>query len=68
MDEYFRLRLDERDLNYNAYVSEGETETHSYQDFHSHNARRLSVAEVKDLLMSLPEVQAELAPRQSESS
>jgi UDP-glucose 4-epimerase len=68
MGEYYRLRLDERDLNYNAYVSEGETETHSYQDFHSHNARRLDVAEVKDLLMSLPEVQAELASWQSEPS
>lgn len=65
MGEYYRLRLDERDLNYSAYVSEGEAETHSYQDFHSHNAQRLDVAEVKDLLMSLPEVQAEVASWQA---
>lgn len=62
---YYRLQLDERDLNYNAYVSEGEEETHDYQDFHSHNAERLDVAGVKDLLMSLPEVQAEVATWQA---
>lgn len=65
MGDYYRLRLDERDLNYSAYVSEGETETHDYEDFHSHNARRLDVAEVKDLLLSLPEVQAEVAAWQA---
>lgn len=60
LGDYYRLQLDERDLNYNAYVSEGEEETHDYQDFHSHNAERLDVAGIKDLLISLPEVEAEL--------
>lgn len=59
LGDYYRLQLDERDLNYNAYVSEGEEETHDYQDFHSHNAERLDVAAIKELLMSLPEVEAE---------
>ncbi|QHD70741.1 polysaccharide biosynthesis protein (plasmid) [Sphingobium yanoikuyae] len=68
MGDYYRLRLDERDLNYSAYVSEGEIETHSYEDFHSHNAQRLNIAEVKELLLSLPEVQAELASWQAERS
>lgn len=65
LGDYYRLQLDERDLNYNAYVSEGEEETHDYQDFHSHNAERLDVREVKELLMSLPEVQAEVASWQA---
>ena len=60
LGEYFRLQLDGRDLNYNAYFSEGEETTNSFDDFHSHNTERLSVAQVKDLLMSLPEVQAEV--------
>lgn len=65
LGDYYRLQLDERDLNYSAYVSEGEEETHDYQDFHSHNAERLDVTGVKDLLMSLPEVQTEVAEWQA---
>jgi UDP-glucose 4-epimerase len=60
LGDYFRLQLDARDLNYNVYFNEGEENTHSPEDFHSHNTERLSVAQVKELLMSLPEVQAEV--------
>lgn len=61
MGDYYRIRMDERDLNYTAYFSEGEQETVQYVDYHSHNTDRLSVNGVKDLLLSLPEVQAELS-------
>jgi UDP-glucose 4-epimerase len=60
MGPYYRIRMDERDLNYTAYVSEGEQETRRHVDYHSHNTERLDVAGVKALLLSLPEVQAEL--------
>lgn len=61
LGDYFRVKLDERDLNYNAYFSEGEDETRSFEDYHSHNADRLDVEGVKKLLISLPEVQQEIA-------
>lgn len=61
MGEYFRVRLDERDLNYNAYFSEGTGDTKSFDDYHSHNTDRLNVSGVKELLLSLPEVQRELS-------
>lgn len=62
MGEYWRLQLDERDLNYSSYVSEGDIEhLPPQEDFHSHNTDQLSVEGVKELLLSLPEVQAELA-------
>lgn len=61
MGDYYRIRMDERDLNYAPYFSEGEPETAATQDFHSHNAPRLDVDGVKDLLLSLSEVQGELA-------
>lgn len=61
MGDYYRIRLDDRDLNYKAYFSEGDTETAEHDDYHSHNTRRLNLAEVKELLMTLPEVQNELA-------
>lgn len=61
MGGYYRLLLDERDLNYNAYFSEGTVETAHHEDYHSHNTERLDVDGVKELLLSLPEVQHELA-------
>lgn len=61
MGDYWRLQLDSRDLNYSAYFNEGETSTAALEDFHSHNAERLDVDAVKKLLLSLPEVQVELA-------
>jgi len=61
MGEYFRLKIDERDLNYPAYFSEGELNATKAEDYHSHNTERLDVEAIKDLLLSLDEVQAELA-------
>ena len=61
MGGYWRLQLDSRDLNYAAYFSEGEKTTVRMDDYHSHNAERLDIEGVKDLLLSLPEIQAELA-------
>ena len=61
LGDYWRLQLDERDLTYNAYFSEGDVEHVPTEDFHSHNTERLDVGGVKDLLLSLEEVRAELA-------
>jgi len=60
MGDYFRIMLDMRDLNYKPYFTEGERELVEQQDYHSHNTRRLTVAEVKELLLTLPEIQMEL--------
>ncbi len=60
MDDYYRIRMDERDLNYRTYFSEGDEETVRHQDYHSHNTERLDVEGVKKLLLSLPEVRQEL--------
>ena len=65
MSENRSYTLDERDLNYNAYFSEGEQHAASLEDFHSHNAEQLSVDGVKDLLLSLPEVREELTAWQA---
>lgn len=58
---YWRLQMDERDLNYSAYFTEGYVEHVPTGDFHSHNAERLDVEGVKELLLSLPEIGDELA-------
>ena len=60
MGEYYRIKLDMRDLNYKPYFSEGKLETQYTDDYHSHNTRQLDVEGVKSLLVSLPEIQSEL--------
>lgn len=57
---YWRIHMDERDLNYSAYFSEGDERARNLDDYHSHNTDRLDVAGVADLVATLPEVQAEL--------
>lgn len=61
MGDYYRIILDQRDLNYKPYFSEGDETTITHEDYHSHNTEQLDVAGVKTLLLSLDEVQAELA-------
>lgn len=53
LGDYYRIPADSRDLNYNKYFVEGETKISSFDDYTSHNTRRLTVPEVKKLLMSL---------------
>ncbi|BEP62539.1 polysaccharide biosynthesis protein [Variovorax sp. V213] len=60
MGNYFRIRMDARDLNYQAYFSEGDRGTARLEDYHSHNAERLDVTGIKNLLLTLPEIRAEL--------
>jgi len=50
---YFRIPADSRDLNYNKYFVEGEPEISQIDDYTSHNTRRLTVGQVKDVLMQL---------------
>jgi UDP-N-acetylglucosamine 4,6-dehydratase/5-epimerase len=57
---YFRVKADNRDLNYNAFFSEGKTEIAEMEDFNSNNARMLDVEEMTELLLSLDYIRAEL--------
>lgn len=50
---YYRIPADSRDLNYDKYFVEGETKMSQFEDYTSHNTRRLDVAGVKELLMKL---------------
>ncbi len=50
---YYRIPADSRDLNYAKYFVEGETAISEIDDYTSHNTKRLSVDEVKQVLLSL---------------
>ncbi|NDG42370.1 MAG: NAD-dependent epimerase/dehydratase family protein, partial [Betaproteobacteria bacterium] len=53
LGDYYRIPADGRDLNYDKYFIEGQTQIAEIDDYTSHNTRRLDVAEVKSVLMQL---------------
>jgi UDP-glucose 4-epimerase len=60
MGDYFRVRADSRDLDYEQYLSEGDQGVLMMSDYTSASAQRLSVQEIMAKLAALPEVQQEL--------
>jgi UDP-N-acetylglucosamine 4,6-dehydratase/5-epimerase len=60
MGDYYRISLDDRSLNYALYFTKGDKKEMQLEDYHSHNTKQLHVKQVEKLLLSLPEVQAEL--------
>ena len=59
--DYYRVPPDNRDLNYAAFVEEGERTISEAQDFNSHNTRRLDQAEMSAILRELPYMKPVLA-------
>lgn len=57
MGRYFRIPADNRDLNYNKYFVEGETRISEIDDYTSHNTERLTVDQVKEILLKLDFIQ-----------
>lgn len=60
LGDYFRVRPDDRDLNYDKYFAEGINAKKDFKQYHSHNSYRLTKEELKELLLSLPYIQEEL--------
>jgi UDP-glucose 4-epimerase len=50
LGDYYRIKADNRDLNYNKYFSEGTNIAPTLDDYHSHNTRRLNELELTFLL------------------
>ena len=60
MGNYFRIPCDTRDLNYDKYFKDGQERVSLIEDYHSHNTTRLSVEEMKSLLLKLDEIQNDI--------
>lgn len=60
MGNYFRIPCDTRDLNYDKYFKDGQEKVSLIEDYHSHNTTRLSVEEMKSLLLKLEEIQNDI--------
>ena len=60
MGKFYRVPADNRDLNYDKYFKEGNSEKVTITEFNSDNTTRLNVSEVKEKLLTLEYVQEEL--------
>jgi UDP-glucose 4-epimerase len=68
MGNYYRIPCDTRDLNYDKFFTDGNEEVSKIEDYHSHNTRRLDVEGMKEQLLRLRFVQADLGMIESETS
>jgi UDP-N-acetylglucosamine 4,6-dehydratase/5-epimerase len=60
LGNYYRIPADNRDLNYDRYFSQGELNVSSFEEYHSHNTKRLDIENTKKLLCKLPQIRKEI--------
>ncbi|KNF09649.1 putative nucleoside-diphosphate sugar epimerase [Gottschalkia purinilytica] len=60
LGRYYRIPLDDRDLNYNKYFYEGKEDISFLKDYNSHNTKRLNLEELKSLLLNLDLIKNQL--------
>lgn len=53
MGGYYRIPADNRNLNYQKYVDQGNADLEKVEDYNSHNTTRLDVEGMKELLLKL---------------
>lgn len=53
MGGYYRIPADNRNLNYQKYVDQGNADLDKIEDYNSHNTQRLDVEGMKELLLKL---------------
>ncbi len=60
LGNFYRVPSDKRGLNYDKYFTEGETTRNTLTEFNSNNTELMTVQQVKDKLLTLDYIQAEL--------
>ena len=61
LGNFYRVPCDKRDLNYDKYFKEGDTQRNTLTEFNSSNTQLLNVEQVQQKLLSLAYIQEELA-------
>ena len=61
LGDFYRVPSDKRDLNYDKYFKNGDTERNPLTEFNSSNTELLNVEQVKEKLLTLKYIQDELA-------
>ena len=57
MGDFYRVPADNRDLNYDKFFKEGDTQRVTIEEFNSNNTRRLNLEETKEKIASLEHIQ-----------
>jgi UDP-N-acetylglucosamine 4,6-dehydratase/5-epimerase len=60
LGNYYRIPADNRTLNYDKYVIDGDVKIDYGWEYTSHNTTRLDVPQIKELLLKLPYMQEQL--------
>ncbi len=60
LGNYYRIPADTRDLNYNRYFVEGETQIAQIEEYTSHNTHRMNLEETQDLLLQLDSIRDDI--------
>jgi UDP-N-acetylglucosamine 4,6-dehydratase len=60
MGKYYRVPADNRDLNYELFISQGSPSANDIEDYTSHNTTQLSIDQICETLKTLEYVRAEL--------
>lgn len=61
LGHFYRVPCDKRDLNYDKYFKEGNIERNVLTEFNSNNTELLNLEQVKDKLLALEYIRAEIA-------
>ena len=64
LGDFYRVPCDKRGLNYDKYFKEGDTQRNPLSEFNSSNTEQMTVEQVKEKLLSLSYIRAELAARE----
>jgi len=60
LGHYYRIPTDNRDLNYDQYFIDGDKNQSEFDEYHSHNTKRLNMQETKEFLLKLEIIKNEL--------
>jgi UDP-glucose 4-epimerase len=60
MGSHYRIKADNRDLNYGKYFEEGDSKVTEMEEYHSHNTKRLTKDELKAIISELEFIKKEL--------
>ena len=61
LGSYYSIAADNRDLNYAPYFSQGNKKHALSEEYNSDNTERLNVAQMKQLLLQLPDIKNDLS-------
>lgn len=60
MGNYYRIPCDTRDLNYDKFFTKGNAQISQIEEYNSHNTHRLTLEEMKSLLLKLRFIREDL--------